>query len=44
MDYIYFETSAINYLLDNYDEHIVFSRECVKAMAKGKICLSPISM
>ena len=45
MNYIYFETSAINYLLDNYDdEHIIFVRECIKAITKGKICLSPISM
>ena len=45
MNYIYFETSAINYLLDNYDdEYIIFIRECIKAITKGKICLSPISM
>lgn len=45
MNYIYFETSAINYLLDNYnDEQIVFIRDCIKAITKGKICMSPISM
>lgn len=45
MNYIYFETSAINYLLDNYDdEHIIFIRDCIEAITKGKICLSPISM
>ena len=45
MKYIYFETSAINYLLDNYDdEHIIFIRDCIKAITKGKICVSPISM
>jgi len=27
MNYIYFETSAINYLLDNYDDEHIPSRE-----------------
>lgn len=45
MNYIYFETSAINYLQDNFDdENIILIRECIKAITNSKICLSPISL
>lgn len=41
---VYVETSAINYLLDNYaDEEIIFIRDCLKAITHGKICLSPVT-
>ena len=41
---IYVETSAINYLLDHYkEEQIVFIRDCLKEITRGKICLSPVT-
>ena len=45
MNCFYFETSAINHLVNHYDDkQIVLIRDFLKAIAGAKICLSPVSM